>query len=1036
MARPKPPATTAVDASSSAPTTSTIESDYKEDNERDTVSTVSHCCTYETERIDSFKTMDDDNGRSDSSSSDYPSPYVMGKGIRCIEPRSSDEDSSFSEIGFGKVVPKTSTEDNNHICINGRGGRRSASNKCYPKGCTKDVNTSCIDSSNRGNKQLINNNKLIVSAKDDDTSLIDSRNDTAKNCKKSLSVSTGDSITKCVNSCNNRMKRISAKVSTRRCVNSRNSFRIDQNGLGSKKRNQETSSKDTFTRIVNSNSRRAKTNSAKVSSFKNLNSSKLASTISSTKDNSTTNVNSSSKRRSSSAKGRLTTQSPISCSINPSIIQQSSLISSIASEISIIDEERLKMFNQKLDAIEYNKNIESNRIISANLSNHKSRKLKLILRKKNTTKNDKDASDKPVLRQVTNNAKTKKKKDDFAILNQKKKDVEEMEKKESGSSSKAAASKPPSIPKKKAYIKTSLCELYMIIQVKVGCYVVNDDENLVVHRAFDNHECKGIIVDNVFYKTLKCNCAQKSLRYIPVNHSLLKFCSKMYKQLNITAFGPGETQKVLNLVTENDLKEYETKYRKKEDIINDSKRHRPPILIQKPQTLDFSLSADDDGGILDLDDISVSPITKNFNNNEEKEGKGKPKHPIKSKPKKQSNRGKGPKKPKNLQFILKAGGRGDMGGRGRGNGGRGGGRGGRGGRGNGGRTNGYCGGGRLQNNFQPNHNQYQPPPFVPGNQWQNNNMLNHQHDNSVAYSMNERNHAPYNEPPNYTNNNWSEDHQRHCPNEYNRSNNPSEMSHMSYHVDDNSNMKRKHSTVDRNQSFSLDFGGVIKSVKLINANDVIKLNTDEYYKSGNKLVKLVINENLFVEPSSGSKYVDVSQLNQDSMIESNAIRVPDSISHVSTIGTNISLPFAPNSKKFKAKANFKVKTCSRGRKKSSLFKQLCYHDIITPKWNNSIFVLDKGNPDEPIRFFYQGCRNKKDCYKKDSSKYTLDNIEWTFRLGNKERMFDSEVILECHAGHTPILDIFSDEERHERLYAKAKLDELEDIRCTKNNASM
>ena len=146
----------------------------------------------------------------------------MGKGIRCFESRSSDEDSSFSEIGFGKVVPKTSTEDNNHICINGCGDRRSASNKCDPKGCTKDSNTSCIDSSNRGKKQFVNNKKLIVSTKDNDTSHINSRNNTVIKCKKSSSVSTRDSTAKCVNSCKKKTKRISAKVSTRKCDNSRN----------------------------------------------------------------------------------------------------------------------------------------------------------------------------------------------------------------------------------------------------------------------------------------------------------------------------------------------------------------------------------------------------------------------------------------------------------------------------------------------------------------------------------------------------------------------------------------------------------------------------------------------------------------------------------------------------------------------------------------------------------------------------------------------------------------------------------------------
>ena len=44
--------------------------------------------------------------------------------------------------------------------------------------------------------------------------------------------------------------------------------------------------------------------------------------------------------------------------------------------------------------------------------------------------------------------------------------------------------------------------------------------------------------------------------------------------------------------------------------------------------------------------------------------------------------------------------------------------------------------------------------------------------------------------------------------------------------------------------------------------------------------------------------------------------------------------------------------------------------------------------------------------KKSLYGYTLDNIEWTFSLGNKVRVFDSDIILECHSGKTPIVDVF------------------------------
>ena len=124
------------------------------------------------------------------------------------------------------------------------------------------------------------------------------------------------------------------------------------------------------------------------------------------------------------------------------------------------------------------------------------------------------------------------------------------------------------------------------------------------------------------------------------------------------------------------------------------------------------------------------------------------------------------------------------------------------------------------------------------------------------------------------------------------------------------------------------------------------------------------------------------------------------------------------------------------RKKSTLFKKLSNSGLISDKWKQPISILDKGNLSDPIMFFYGGCSCKKDHFKNDASKYTLDDIEWTFLIGNKERIFDSDVILECHSGKTPIMDIFSNNERKEFNSAKDALDKLEDMRCTKDGASM
>ena len=103
----------------------------------------------------------------------------------------------------------------------------------------------------------------------------------------------------------------------------------------------------------------------------------------------------------------------------------------------------------------------------------------------------------------------------------------------------------------------------MLIQVKVGCIVVKNEEELVLNRALNKCECNGLIDKGVFLKLKSCNCKEKFEHYITVSHPLMKYCSKLYKQKNITTFASGETQKILNLVTEDELKEFECRYRKR-----------------------------------------------------------------------------------------------------------------------------------------------------------------------------------------------------------------------------------------------------------------------------------------------------------------------------------------------------------------------------------------------------------------------------------------------------------------------------------------
>ena len=61
----------------------------------------------------------------------------------------------------------------------------------------------------------------------------------------------------------------------------------------------------------------------------------------------------------------------------------------------------------------------------------------------------------------------------------------------------------------------------------------------------------------------------------------MNYCSKIYKEKNYTPIALGDTQKILNLVTEDELKSYESRYCKKINILDDSREHKPPTLVEK-----------------------------------------------------------------------------------------------------------------------------------------------------------------------------------------------------------------------------------------------------------------------------------------------------------------------------------------------------------------------------------------------------------------------------------------------------------------------
>ena len=994
------------------------------------------------EVVDATKVSTEDSNHNCVNSSDG------GKSNSCISCSNiSTEDSNHNCVnssGCGKSVKffdrfKSSTEDSNHNCINSSGDGKSSKVKRSSRTSSRDSNQNCVNSSGDGSygfgiamastkesntscfdsssheviivDSLESINVPTISAKDSYHSSVNSSNKKSKGKKKKSSVSTRDSFHKGVNRSNSRNFGISStKESDSSHLNGRNTF-PDDDGGGQNIVDGFARSRDRFKITVNRNKHVITKTSSKDSSSKNVDSDSFVATNSSSKDSSLKNVDRCNSDRKSSSGVQLN-QQLFKSSRQKNQKKQSRLISPTAADISVLDNESLRKFNEKVDAIDsgFHSKSNNNLSISSN-SNSKPRKfiLKLSFKKKKKDIAPSNSNKKETEQLPTETIVTTKAVSPSRPLKSNLKPKEVKDKTVIKETEKAVTTL-----RKKAYVKTTLCELYMMIQVKVGCIVIKNQEELILKRVFNKCECNGTIYKGVFLQLKSCNCKEKFERFIIVSHPLMKFCSKLYKQKNLTTFASGETQKILNLVTEEELKEFECRYRKKVNILDDSKVHRPPTVVQNPETFVFSLSdSGDDCNGLDIDNIPLQPLdekpSSDIENSNHLELKKKMKNETRL------------KKPEPNSHGMKSHGKG---GRGRGRGrlprdqNQRGGRGGR-GPGSGGRN-----GGRFNNNYNPNNCNNR-------SNWNDNSSYNRphdgynqNHDRSVAFNPQNRYYDDY-----QNNHNGYDDYTSYNGGEFHN-----DGFNGQYHP---SALKRNDPTPENNATFSLAFDGVIKTVRLINMNDIVKLNNDEFYKMGNKLFKLTLNENLFIESSSGNKYVDVTNLIQIGNNQSNTIRVPDSVSHVSTIGTNVSIPAAPKRKKAKVmEVSEKKKWPFRGRKKSTLFKRLLKYNVVTEKWRNPISVLDKGSLDDPIMFFYQSCHNKTGCYKDDVSKYTLDDLEWTFLVGNKARVFDSDLILECHSGKTPIVDIFSEEERNEFRSAKDALNKLEDMRCFKNDASM
>ena len=103
---------------------------------------------------------------------------------------------------------------------------------------------------------------------------------------------------------------------------------------------------------------------------------------------------------------------------------------------------------------------------------------------------------------------------------------------------------------------------------------------------------------------------------------------------------------------------------------------------------------------------------------------------------------------------------------------------------------------------------------------------------------------------------------------------------------------------------------------------------------------------------------------------------------------------------------------------------------------NAVIIADIKSKNDPKTFYYRSVAPKKDHFKEDHRKYRLSDLEWTFHCCNMDKVFDSETLLQCRTGATPVLDIFTDEERASFNSAKKELNELEDLRCEKNDRAM
>ena len=246
------------------------------------------------------------------------------------------------------------------------------------------------------------------------------------------------------------------------------------------------------------------------------------------------------------------------------------------------------------------------------------------------------------------------------------------------------------------------------------------------------------------------------------------------------------------------------------NILDDTNEHKPPTLVEKKPD-DFNLTLSDsgeDGHFMDDESVIVSVE------------KDQHKDVIKIDPdKKLSN-----KKP-SVKPFPKIKGRG-RGGKGRGRG--------RGGREymKGGRGRGRGSGGRAYHDVRYS-NDNNPPKYPQPNHWNKPNSINHSqyHDNSVAYSNGDRYHDDnYSNKHNYDHHNA---HQNYGGNDYDCRMSVPDSSH-GYN-------KRKCNNTDQSKTLSLVFNGAVKSVKLINSNDLVKFNNDSFLKVGSKLIRLTLN---------------------------------------------------------------------------------------------------------------------------------------------------------------------------------------------------